>query len=89
LLSSRDAGVTLWELWLRYYSLGGEASESAVAAQLRGELSLPGIQQQILRIALTELSAEDAPDPGVDIDLFALGDMGSLGIAPDAPFRYR
>lgn len=62
LFNQEDA--TLWELWLRYYSLGGEASESDVAAQLRGELSLPGIQQQILRMALTELSAEEALDPG-------------------------
>lgn len=85
----KHAGVTLWELWLRYYSLGGEASESAVAAQLRGELSLPGIQQQMLRIALTELSAEEMPAPGADINLFALGDMRSLGIAPDMPSRHR
>lgn len=84
-----QAGVTLWDLWLRYYSLGGEASEAAVAAQLRGELSLPGMQQQILRIALTELSAEESPDPDGGIDLFALGEMRSLRIAPDVPLRYR
>jgi hypothetical protein len=59
-LSARfnHAGCTVWELWLRYYSLGGEATEQAVAAQLRGELALPDLQQQVLGMALSELCAD-------------------------------
>jgi hypothetical protein len=81
------AGVTLWELWLRYYSLGGDASEPAVAAHLAGESALPGIQQQILHVALSELSAEATPQSGAGSDPFAAGQTRILGIAPEPPSR--
>ncbi|WP_200946090.1 hypothetical protein [Arthrobacter sp. Soil764] len=74
------AGVTLWELWLRYYSLGGEASEHAVAAHLRGELALSGLQQQVLHMALNELDADEAAT--ADIGPFAAAQMGPRGHDP-------
>ncbi|TQJ33571.1 hypothetical protein FBY36_0786 [Arthrobacter sp. SLBN-122] len=61
----KQAGCTVWELWLRYYSLGGEATEQAVAAQLRGELALPDLQQQVLGMALSELRADETAAIGI------------------------
>ena len=45
------------ELWLKYFSLGGEAGEYEVEAYLQGLLSLPVVQRDLLAMAANELTA--------------------------------
>jgi hypothetical protein len=49
------------ELWLRYFALGGEASEMEVDAYLNGALALPAIQHDMLAHAINERLDEIAP----------------------------
>jgi hypothetical protein len=50
----RHAGLTLEELWLRYFALGGEADLMTVDAHIAGLLPLPRIQYDILALAINE-----------------------------------
>src|SRR5882757_8533289 len=49
------------EVWIRYFALGGEASELEVDAYLNGAIALPGIQHDILAHAINERLDEIAP----------------------------
>lgn len=53
-----DAGLTLPEVWLKYFSLGGEAGEYEMDAYLNGSLSFPPLQRDILALAVNELIDE-------------------------------
>jgi hypothetical protein len=48
-------------LWLRYFALGGEASEMEVDAYLNGALALPAFQHDMLAHAINERLDEIAP----------------------------
>jgi hypothetical protein len=52
--SLRQAGVSLEELWLRYFSLGGQAGQFEVEAYIHGAMALPALQRDILAHALNE-----------------------------------
>jgi hypothetical protein len=53
--------LTVAELWLRYFALGGEASEMEVDAYLNGAIALPAIQHDMLAHAINERLDEMAP----------------------------
>jgi hypothetical protein len=46
--------LTVAELWLRFFALGGEASELEVDAYLNGAMSLPALQHDMLAQAINE-----------------------------------
>jgi hypothetical protein len=53
--------LTVGELWLRYFALGGEASEMEVDAYLNGAIALPSFQHDMLAHAINERLDEIAP----------------------------
>ena len=52
--SLRHADVSLEELWLRYFTLGGHAGQFEVDAYIHGAIALPALQRDILAHALNE-----------------------------------
>ncbi|WCI09233.1 hypothetical protein PJ267_05260 [Arthrobacter sp. OVS8] len=47
--------ITVGELWLNYFSIGGTVGEYEVEAYLQGLLSLPALQRDLLAMAANEL----------------------------------
>ncbi len=76
--SLRHADVSIEELWLRYFTLGGHAGQFEVEAYIHGAIALPALQRDILAHALNERLDElysraprapysvDVPDDGPD-----------------------
>lgn len=62
-LAVRAADITIGELWLRYFSIGGTAGETEVEAYVHGALSLPGLERDVLAHAANELIEELPPLP--------------------------
>jgi hypothetical protein len=54
----RDAGISHDDLWLRYFSITGDASPLEVEAYLQGLMPLPALQEDILAQALRECLIE-------------------------------
>ena len=52
--SLRHADVSMEELWLRYFTLGGHAGQFEVEAYIHGAMALPALQRDILAHALNE-----------------------------------
>ena len=52
--SLRHADVSMEELWLRYFTLGGHAGQFEVEAYIHGAMALPPLQRDILAHALNE-----------------------------------
>jgi hypothetical protein len=50
------AGIATSEVWLKYFSLGGEAAEYEVHAYIEGLLSLPLVQRDLHAMAANELT---------------------------------
>ncbi|WP_342023432.1 hypothetical protein AAE021_16790 [Arthrobacter citreus] len=55
-----QAGIETSQLWMKYFSIGGEAGEYEVDAYLNGSFSLPPLQRDILAHAANEL-IDDLP----------------------------
>ncbi|MDF2826601.1 MAG: hypothetical protein K0R68_4009 [Mycobacterium sp.] len=55
------AQVSVAELWLRYFALGGVASELELDAYLNGAIALPALQHDMLAHAINERLDEIAP----------------------------
>jgi hypothetical protein len=55
------ADLTVDELWVRYFSLGGEAGRFELDAYLNGAIALPPLQHDILAHAINERLDEIAP----------------------------
>lgn len=51
----KAADITVGELWLKYFSVAGDAGEYEVEAYLQGLLSLPPLQRDLLALAANEL----------------------------------
>ena len=49
-----DADVTVEELWLRYFAMGGQAGQFEVEAYIHGAMALPALQRDVLAHALNE-----------------------------------
>lgn len=54
----KAADINAGELWLKYFSIGGDAGEYEVEAYLQGLLSLPVTQRDLLAMAANELIDE-------------------------------
>jgi hypothetical protein len=54
------AGISNDDLWLRYFSLTGDAAPLEVEAYLQGLMPLPPLQEDILTHALRECVAEQS-----------------------------
>ena len=57
-----QANLQLDELWLHYFSIGGDAGPMEVDAYLNHAMGLPRLQRDVLAHALNEL-ADDRPSP--------------------------
>jgi len=55
------AQLSVPELWLRYFALGGVASELEVDAYLNGAITLPAFQHDMLAHAINERLDEITP----------------------------
>jgi hypothetical protein len=55
------ADVTVDELWLRYFGLGGEAGRFEVDAYLNGAITIPPLQHDMLAHAINERLDAIAP----------------------------
>jgi hypothetical protein len=58
----RAAGISVSELWLKYFGVSGDAGEYEVEAYLQGLLSLPPVQRDLLALAANEL-IDELPRP--------------------------
>lgn len=58
----KAADITVGELWLKYFSVAGDAGEYEVEAYLQGLLSLPPLQRDLLALAANEL-IDELPRP--------------------------
>lgn len=50
-----EAGLSVAQVWLRYFSLTGNAGEYEIDAYLNGLLSLPPLQRDLVSHAVNEL----------------------------------
>ncbi|WP_426226181.1 hypothetical protein [Pseudarthrobacter sp. DSP2-3-2b1] len=57
------SGITCGDLWLRYFSIGGNVGEYEVDAYMQSLLSLPPVQRDLIAHAANELIDEMAPPP--------------------------
>ena len=57
----RGAELTVEELWLRYFALGGDAGKVEVEAYVSGLMPLPSLQHNILAHAINERLDELGP----------------------------
>ncbi|MCG5434045.1 hypothetical protein LV457_17370 [Mycobacterium sp. MYCO198283] len=55
------SGLTVSDLWLRYFALGGDAGLVEIDAYLNGAMSLPPLQHDMLAHAVNERLDEIAP----------------------------
>jgi hypothetical protein len=55
------ADLTVNELWLRYFSLGGDAGRFEIDAYLNGAIAMPPMQHDMLAHAINERLEEIAP----------------------------
>jgi hypothetical protein len=55
------ADLTVDELWLRYFSYGGEAGRLEVDAYVNGAIAMPPMQHDILAHAINERLDEITP----------------------------
>ena len=53
--------LTVEELWLRYFALGGDAGKVEIEAYLAGLMPLPSLQHNILAHAINERLDELGP----------------------------
>jgi hypothetical protein len=49
-----SCGLTVDELWLRYFALGGDAGQFELDAYLNGAIALPPVQHDMLAHAINE-----------------------------------
>ncbi len=59
----RQTSLSLYELWLRYVELGGNAGEEEVDAYLYSSLLLPAFERDMLAHALNEFISEQPAPP--------------------------
>lgn len=59
----RSTALSTYDLWLRYFSLGGNAGEEEVDAYLYSSLLLPPFERDVLALAVNEFIADQPPAP--------------------------
>jgi hypothetical protein len=91
--SLRHADVSIEELWLRYFTLGGQAGQFEVEAYIHGAMALPPLQRDVLAHALNERldelysAASRAPYSQPLDDPDEADDEGFANEADDGGFR--
>lgn len=50
----RDVGLSVDDLWMRYFALGGMSTALEIEAYLAGALVTPGHEHDVLAVALNE-----------------------------------
>ncbi|WDF32600.1 GAF domain-containing protein [Arthrobacter agilis] len=100
-LALARAGLTVSDLWVRYYALGGDVSEFEVEAYLGGLLVLPGSERDVLADAMNDLldgtqvdirvprSEQDKPSGTSEDSRRSLGALGSFLFTVDEAERER
>jgi len=69
-------------VWIRYFALGGEASEMEVDAYLNGAIALPAFQHDMLAHAINERLDELAPPRApYSVDFYCEGYSDAGGTA--------
>lgn len=48
------ADITVGDLWLYYFSIGGSVGEYEVEAYLQGMISIPGLERDLLAMAVND-----------------------------------
>ncbi|BBY26837.1 hypothetical protein [Mycolicibacterium sediminis] len=86
-LALEAADITADQLWLRYFSLGGDADRFALDAYLNGAIALPPDQHDMLAHAINERLDEIAPPRAPYSDEFSYADGGSESGPTDADGR--
>ena len=66
-----SCGLSVSELWLRYFALGGDAGEMELDAYLNGAIAFPPLQHDLLAHAINERLDEIAPPRAPYSDDFA------------------
>lgn len=75
-----NADVSVEELWLRYFALGGQAGQFEVEAYIHGAMALPALQRDVLAHALNErLDEISSPGPRAPYSRYAAGDDSDGG----------
>jgi hypothetical protein len=82
----RAAGISISELWLKYFGMSGDAGEYEVEAYLQGLLSLPPVQRDLLALAANEL-IDDLPRPRAPYSDDFDGGPGPARALPVPPHR--
>ncbi|MGF9664129.1 hypothetical protein AAIH25_19915 [Arthrobacter crystallopoietes] len=77
------AGISVGDLWLHYFSLGGAVGEYEVEAYLQGLLALPALQRDLLAMAANEL-IEEIPRPRAPYSDEFTGDAAEPRHQPEA-----
>jgi hypothetical protein len=68
------AGIGCEQLWLHYFSLGGEVGETEIDAYLHQSFSLPPFQRDLLAHAANELIARIPPQQAPYVSDLAEGE---------------
>jgi hypothetical protein len=76
------ADLSVDDLWLRYFGLGGDAGRFEIDAYLNGAIALPPMQHDLLAHAINERLDEIAPPRAPYSDDFYSDDSGSAGHPP-------
>ncbi len=59
----QQTNLSLYELWLRYFSVGGNAGEEEIDAYLYCSMLLPAYERDMLSLAVNEFIEEQPPPP--------------------------
>jgi hypothetical protein len=73
------ADLTVDELWIRYFSFGGDAGRFELDAYLNGAIAMPPMQHDMLAHAINERLDEIAPPRApysADFDVTGHADVG-------------
>ncbi|MHA7220511.1 hypothetical protein ACX80L_16680 [Arthrobacter sp. MDT1-48-3] len=57
-LMIQDAGISVEELWLYYFSLSGSLDQIDLDAYLHGLMPLPGVDRTMLALAVDEMRTD-------------------------------
>jgi hypothetical protein len=53
-----DAGISVCELWLYYFSIGGKCAEICLDAYLHGLMPLSALESVLVELAIDEMCAD-------------------------------
>ncbi|OUM44141.1 hypothetical protein CI784_06810 [Arthrobacter agilis] len=60
-----EEGLELWDVWLRYFAIGGSATEEQFVRYAVGDVQLFPLQRDLISVALREMAIERQEALGV------------------------